>query len=203
MPFLPNIPQTTDKLSISQGNILNNFTILGAIAGNSNASSASINASSGFNWINLPAQGATPPAGSSFPSGNVALYSFINATSGRNELYINKTNAAGVVQIPSTASSLGFSSPVLGSSGYTYLPSGMILKWGVGSANGSNTISFTGQAFTVCLSVQLTVLQAGASDTNLSVRLVAITPTNFTAWGSPRTTVGSAAVTFYYLAIGY
>jgi hypothetical protein len=203
MAFLPNIPQATDKLSISQGNILNNFTILGAIAGNANASSASINASSGFNWINLPAQGATPPGGSSFPAGNVALYSFINATSTRNELYINKTNASGVVQIPSTASTLGTSSPGLGSAGYTYLPSGMILKWGAATITGSGTVSFIGQAFTVCLSVQLTVLQAGASDTNLAVRLVAITNTNFTAWASPRTTVGSTAVTFYYLAIGY
>lgn len=204
MAFLPLIPQATDKLSISQGNILNNFTILGAIAGNANAASASINNSSGFNWINLPSQGSIPPSGSSFPATNVALYSAVNGSSTRNELYINKTNAAGVVQIPATASTLGATAaPILGTAGFTYLPSGMILKWGSGSATGSNVISFTGPAFTVCLSVQLTVLQAGASDANLAVRLVAITPTNFTAWGSPRITTGSAAVNFYYLAIGY
>ncbi len=203
MAFLPLIPQSTDKLSISQGNILNNFTILGAIAGNANAASGSLNSTAGFNWIYLANQGATPPAGSAFPAGQVAAYSFINATSTRNELYINKTQASGVVQIPATASTLGTSTPILGTDGYTYLPSGLLLKWGPGTANGSAVTSFTGPAFTVCLSVQLTVLQAGASDTNLSVRLVAITNTGFTAWGSPRITTGSAAVSFYYLAIGY
>jgi|SoiMetStandDraft_2_1073263.scaffolds.fasta_scaffold00037_15 hypothetical protein len=203
MAFLPLIPQSTDKLSISQGNILNNFTILGAIAGNASAASASINSTSGFNWLYFPNQGATPPAGSSFPAGDVALYAFNNVTSTRDELYINKTLASGVAQIPSTASTLGTATPLLGTDGYTYLPSGLILKWGPGTANGSAVIAFAGPAFTVCLSVQLTVLQAGALDTDLAVRLVAITNANFTAWGSPRSTTGSAAVSFYYLAIGY
>ena len=203
MAFLPLIPQSTDKLSISQGNILNNFTILGAIAGNANVSSNSLNTTSGFNWVYLSNQGSTPPAGSSFPAAAVSLYSYTNATSTRNELYINKTNNPGVVQIPATASTLGTATPLLGTDGYTYLPSGLLLKWGPGTANGSAVTNFSGPAFTVCLSVNLTVLQAGASDTNLSVRLVSITNTGFTAWGSPRTTTGSAAVNFYYLAIGY
>lgn len=203
MAFLPLIPQSTDTISISQGNILNNFTILGAIAGNANSASASLNSTAGFNWVYLPSQGATPPTGSSFPAGEVALYSYTNATSTKNELYINKTQDSGVVQIPVTASTLGTSTPLLGTDGYTYLPSGLLLKWGPGTANGSAVTSFSGPAFTVCLSVQLTVLQAGASDADLAVRLISIVNTGFTAWGSPRSTTGSAAVSFYYLAIGY
>lgn len=130
MPFLPDIPQSTDQLSISQGNILNNFTILGAIAGNANASSGSINTSgtnSGFNWIYLPPNNATPPAGAAFPAGNVGIYSANNARTGFNEVYLNKTTAAGIVQIPSTACRLGGTD---NGNGWTYLPSGLKMAWG-------------------------------------------------------------------------
>ena len=71
MAFLPNIPLSTDQLSVSQGNILNNFTILGAIAGNSFPSSASLATNSGFNWLYLPSNGAIPPTGSAFNEANV------------------------------------------------------------------------------------------------------------------------------------
>src|SRR5262245_3975285 len=110
MAFLPLTPQPNDQQSVSQGDILNNFTILGAIAGNANASSASINPTSGFNWIYLPPNGATPPAGAAFTAGNIGLYSAANAISGQNELYINKRNQATVVQVPATASILSVNS---------------------------------------------------------------------------------------------
>ncbi len=138
MPFLPLIPQATDQLSISQGNILNNFTILGAIAGNANASSASINTNAGFNWIYLPAQGATPPAAAQFPAGDVGLYSFTNATTGRNELYINHTIAGPtIVQTPMTAYG------VSGNQGWTYLPSGVKMIWGRGLINPGQQVTIT------------------------------------------------------------
>lgn len=127
MAFLPLIPQSTDQLSISQGNILNNFTILGAIAGNANNSSASLNSTSGFNWLYLPPQGATPPAGALFAAGNVGLYSFTNAATGFNELYINKTMTSGIVQIPATAARQGGTNAA---NGWTYLPSGLKMAWG-------------------------------------------------------------------------
>ncbi|HTJ49062.1 MAG TPA: hypothetical protein VL443_06365 [Cyclobacteriaceae bacterium] len=128
MAFLPLIPQSTDQLSISQGNILNNFTILGAIAGNSNNSSASINNTAGFNWVYLPPQGAMPPAASNFAAGNVALYSANLAATGFNELYVNKTVTGPVVsQIPITACLQGGTNAA---NGWTYLPSGLKMAWG-------------------------------------------------------------------------
>jgi len=142
MAFLPGIPQSTDQLSVSQGNILNNFTILGAIAGNSSPSSASINSTSGFNWLYLPPQGSTPPAGSAFTSGNVGLYSATNASSSYNELYINKTTSAGVVQIPMTASSSGSVSG-LNATSWSYDASGMLKIGGKATTSGGTvTITF-------------------------------------------------------------
>jgi hypothetical protein len=143
MAYLYNIPQGTDKLSISQANTLNNFVILGAIAGNASASSTSINATSGFNWVYLPPQGSIPPAGSAFTAGNVALYSALNSGSGQNELYINRTNPSStVIQIPLTAYNSG---TVSGASAVSwgYLPSGMLMISGKNiTSGGTVTITF-------------------------------------------------------------
>jgi hypothetical protein len=210
MAFLPNIPQSTDQLSVSQGNILNNFGILGAIAGNSNNSSASINATSGFNWLYLATQGATPPASSGLTSGNVAMYSGLNATTSQNELYINKLNQATVTQIPATASNLSITSAPASNTGFfTYLPSGLIL------VGGNKTGLLTGLTLTTIASVPLTQLLcvlvspyngSTNADLNFAVRLVAITGANtFTSYFSSRTGSGPASgqTGFQWLAIGY
>lgn len=163
MPFLYNIPQATDQLSISQADILNNFSILGAIAGNASNASSSLNAASGFNYINLPNNGSIPPVGSSFPAGNIALYASTNPTTSQNELYINKTNQATVVQIPATASSLSITSaPAQFTPGWTYLPSGLLLKWG-SQANTNPTninLNAVGPAYTGLLSAQFSAFNA-------------------------------------------
>lgn len=209
MAFLPLIPQSTDQLSTSQGDILNNFTILGAIAGNANAASAAINSSSGFNWIYLPSQGAIPPAGSAFPAANIGLYSATNPTTSKNELYVNKTNQATVKQIPMTASSLSIASaPASNAGGWTYLPSGLLLKFGNSTANGNTAFTFAAlnpgaPAFTQVLSMVLTPAYSNASDGNGFVRLSNFTGAGFNAYGSQRTTTSTQAVSFQYLAIGY
>jgi len=207
MPFLPNIPQATDQLSISQGNLLNDFTILGSIAGNANASSASINNNSGFNWVYLPPQGSTPPAGSSFTAGNIGIYSANNAISTQNELYVSKQNQVTTVQIPITASILSQNSaPALLTAGWTYLPSGILLKWSANiTANGQTNISFPGGApvFTTCMTVLVQIADGGAGDVNKAIRLTGVGAASFDVYGSFRTTTGAAAVTFTYLAIGY
>ena len=209
MAFLPSIPQSTDQLSVSQGNILNNFTILGAIAGNGNSASASINATSGFNWIYLQSQGATPPAGAAFPAGDIGLYSFTNAGTGKNELYINKTDEATVVQIPITASSLSItSSPATGTAGWTYLPSGLLLKFGGGTATGNTAFTFSAlipsaPAFTQVLSMTVCTNSGLGTDTDTFARLGTFSGSGFNVYGSQRTVVANRAVFFQYLAIGY
>lgn len=211
MAFLPNIPQPTDQLSISQGDILNNFTILGAIAGNINPASASLNVTSGFNWINLPNNGATPPAGSAFPAGNIGLYGSLNATTGKNELYINKTNQATVVQVPATASTLSITSAPASNAGmWTFLPSGLLLKSGNASGLLSGLVTVTptgGPAFTQILSVIVSPFNSSSTgDLNFAVRLVDInSATTFRVYVSNRTSAGAASgqTGLQFLAIGY
>lgn len=182
MAFLPAIPQSTDIISVSQGNILNNFMILGAIAGNSNPASTSINATSGFNWVYLPPQGSTPPAGASFPSGNVGIYSALNSGSGQNELYINRTNPAStVIQIPLTAYNNGSVSSSAAVS-WAYLPSGMLTISGRNiTSSGTVTITFNSTGGLASFpgfssfisSIQLTPINPSASA--ISMRVVSYT----------------------------
>ena len=211
MPFLPNIPQATDQLSVSQGNILNNFTILGAIAGNANPASASINNNAGFNWLYLPTNGASiPPAGSSFPAANVALYSATDSVTSKNELYINKTNNSGLVQIPATESILGTSNPVpgtFGGTGWTMLPSGIKLVWGTitGSNVGPTTVTLTGnQVFAhTILSIQCTIISANATPLQALVRVQTISANSFTAVTSDVTGTAFSPFHFMYFIVGW
>lgn len=213
MPYLPLIPQSTDQLSVSQGNILNNFGILGAIAGNTNASSASLNNNSGFNWVYLPSNGSIPPAGASFTAGQIGIYSATNANTTKNELHINKTNQATVVQVPMTASILSSTSaPATFSNGWTYTPSGLLLMWGMGdtgnTAAGSYVISLTGAFpdYATIFNVQLTPIANGAVDPNSSYNLQAVLTAgqNITVRQSARITSGGATTNtqFFYFITG-
>lgn len=211
--FLYNIPQSTDQLSVSQGNILNNFGILGSIAGNTNAASASLNDTSGFDWLYLATQTASPPSAALFPSGTVGLYSFNNTTSGQNELYVNKTNQSTVTQIPITASILSTtSSPANNSNGWTYTPSGLLIMWGksdTGSTNaGSYVISFPGgfPAFAKIFNMQLTPISLGSADPNSSYNMQAVLTAgqNFTVYQTSRSRQAQSTnfTQFFWLAIG-
>lgn len=211
MAYNNNIPQPTDLISVSQGDLLNNFqaiqTLIGVNHVNFNTSDQGKHM-----WVTFPQQGAIPPAGSGFLSTELGVYNAVNATTTQNELYINKTNQATVVQVPMTASILSNNSTPpytlnYGGQGWSYLPSGIIIKWGfVTSATGNTLVDFTGlgQTYTALLSVQLTPQYTLATDADFAVRISQIiSMTQFSAWVSPRTTTGTATGNFQWLTIGY
>lgn len=213
MPYLPKIPKPTDQLSVSQGNMLNNFGILSAIAGNSNPSSSSLNIDSGFNFINFATQSSTPPDIADFQANVVGLYTYSNTITGQTELYVNKTNQATVKQIPITASVLSTTSaPALGSAGWTYLPSGILMKWGRTPAiNASDPFPFlypTGSnipVFNTVFTVLITDIDANSGGGAPFDHVVTIQSGTMSATGfsliyhntPPATTIVN------YLAVGY
>lgn len=205
MAYDPNIPQATDLLSQSQSDIQSNFAALKVLIDINHETFG--NAQEGkHKYVELPVQTPSPPI--AFAAGEIALYSFLNATTTKNELYINKTNQATVVQIPATASILSTNSnPGLNVAGWTYLPSGILMKWGSGSANGNTAFTFpvaaTIPVFTNVMSMQLCTAYSNIADGDGFVRLSTFTNLGFTAFGSARTTVTTNAVMFQYLAIGY
>jgi len=207
MAYIYNIPQATDQLSVSQGQILGNFTALGAIAGNASNSSASLNATAGFNWVYLPHQGATPPAGSAFAAGEVALYSANNAATTFNELYINKTTSAGVVQIPVTAYANG---AIAGNTAvsWSYLPSGMLMIGGQNTTVGGTVTvtlnatangglnSFPGFASFISYITCIRIDNSGSSTTVMRVRAFTL---NTITFGLAN---GATDSTFFWSAFG-
>ncbi len=205
MAFLPLIPQPTDQLSVSQGNILNNFTILGAIAGNANVGSATINNTAGFNSINLALQGGTVP---SF-NGNNGFWAGTYAVTTKNELWAQYQQGAGQFQYPISASTLSNTpTPGTGVDSWCYLPSGMIMKQGSGTTTaGAYTYNFPVGAnipvFTQVLDVVIGTYDLSPVDTDTFVRLRNFNPTQLLLYGSARTTVTPKIAGFSYIAIGY
>ncbi len=209
MAFNANIPQATDLLSTSQGQILGNFTQLNT-AWLKNHVDFNAGDAGKHKWVTFPQQGATPPAGSAFAGSEVGLYNAISAGprgTGINELYANKQSFAGVKQIPATASILSTSSPNGFSFGWTYLPSGIIMYWGNDSGTGgSKTVTFPTANIPLMsqvVSAQVTTYLGTNQQVDSFARLVAAGPTAIQVWCSQRTTINNAAVSFTYLVIGY
>lgn len=204
MAYNSAIPQANNKLSQSQNDLLNNFTALGAIAGVSGVpNSASLNNTAGFNFVYLPPQGATPPVGSAFGN-NIGLYSFNNATTTKNELYVHKQQNATTTEVPMTASTLSNSTPVGLTQGYTYLPSGIILAWGsqlilnAGITTVNIPFTFSNANRILFVTISPSGLASGGAVTG-QVSFIAVTGTNtFTASAQ-----GPVNVVGKFLVIGY
>jgi hypothetical protein len=206
MPYDPNSPAANQLLSVSQPIIQGNFAIIDTSFQVNHVAFNGGTDNGKHKYVELPVQLASPPI--VFPAGEIAAYSFLNAITAVNELYVNKTNQATVVQIPATASILSTSSnPGLNVTGWTYLPSGILLKWGQGTANGNTAFVFPVAAnipvFTNVMSMQLCTAYSNVTDGDGFARLSTFTNLGFTAFGSARTTTTTKNVSFQWLAIGY
>jgi hypothetical protein len=233
MAYMFDIPKATDQLSISQGQLLANFNALGAIAGSNANSSASLNVTSGFNWVYLPTDGRTdpadtPPPAAAFAAGENAIYSVLKTYSPGpqqsifSEIYINKTintriptilppgNIATptLVQIPMTEFRLSFQP----NSGWTYLPSGLKIVWGTVIKSGgvpsstftyANLLDFPG--FQVMTSVpQLTLFQPAGGLTRAFPVVDTATLLNFSVrWSLSDVPVGFTAQLAGNYTIGF
>lgn len=206
----PNSPAANQLLSVSQPIIQNNFTqIQNSFDVNHIDFDAGTN-NGKHKYVEMPAQTSSPPI--VFPAGELALYSFLNPTTAVNELYVNKTNQATVVQVPMTASTLSSNSvPAANTVVWTYLPSGLLIQSGgfTGTLSGSQTVNTNTVGipnFNQIITVIVCPYNPTAGDLDFAVRLINITgATTFTVYVSSRTTVGAASgqTGFKYLAIGY
>jgi hypothetical protein len=215
MAYTYNIPNAGDQLSVSQGQIKNNFIALGAIAGNSPTNgSQSLNSAPGigFNFVNLANQGASIPSTST----NNYIYSAVSTTTDLPEVYINYN--AGTDQTLVTGSVLGNTpAPASLANGWTSLPSGIILKWGTAACTSATSFTFPATdaggndipEFTQVLNLQLTVRVGPGGGITPVVTAFSVTPTTFTPaivgitnnvnWTPPTATTANLS----YFAIGY
>ncbi len=188
MAYQSTIPQPTDRLRTSQGDLLGNF------AATSGGLGTMLNPNQGY--IQFPNQGATPTPTLTQPG----LYGSTPALTNVEELFIAK-NVAGpsFIQVPMTASTLSLNAnPVRGNSCFAYLPSGFIIQWGSFSGASTNTpvnfaIPFPTRPLTVVCSLNST-------SANLTAVLYV---SNFVPASFNINFTGGATVAADYIAIGF
>lgn len=202
MAYTPNIPDATDRPSDSQSLIQANFNSLDTAFAVNHEALNSANEGK-HKYISFPVQ-VTSPLTPPFVSGEVGMYSFLNAATAQNELYISKLNQATDTQIPFTASTLSVTSaPAANTSGWTYLPSGLLMKWGYANGTGITNVLYDATVpFGAVFSVVVTPT-SGTGSSNIKVNVHSSATNKFEA----KCTLHSnwqtnANVIFYYIAIG-
>lgn len=142
-------------------------------------------------------------AAPSTTSNEIALYCIDPAlTTAGSELYLRRESNG--VSVPMTAARFDSGTTF---DGWSFLPSGILIKWGtITTAGGNRTTNFsTGAsfpAFTAVYRAFLTPVSSSSTDVDVAIRLRTLTTTSFSYYGSPRTTTGAKAMTFNYLVIG-
>lgn len=184
--YNPLIPQPTDIIANSQGQILNNFGAIQTLVDADHVDFAAVGA--GFhNQSTYPIQAGAPAA----TGGAVRFFSLTSALTSQPELQYQRQSGSTA---PAAVQQTEFTSAGWASPGWAVLPSGILLKWGTGSGNGSVTVTFP---------------VAGTIPVYNAILIAFLTPTsNISAYVSAQTTttltvVTSALGSFNYLAIGY
>jgi len=204
LAYTPNIPQATDRPSDSQSLMLANFTAIDTVNSINHVAFDDASGDQGkHKYISFPVQ-ATSPLTPPFVSGEVGMYSFLNAATNKNELYISKLNQATDTQIPFTASSLSLvSAPAANTSGWSYLPSGLLIKWGMVTGSGIvNAVYDATVPFGAVFSVNVSPTSGtGSSNIKVNVHSSLNSKVEVKCTLHSNYTV-NANVTFYYFAVG-
>ena len=187
MAYQNNIPQPTHRKSKSQGDILGNFAALNS-------------------WGNGYGEFTTQTVVPSFPVGDDGLYTKLFSTTNTKELFVHKQVLVGTKEIPLTSSILSTTTPASSLNGWTYLPSGIILRWQSITGNGLTTATLSGAttpAFTQIFTILVSPFSSTTGDDNFAVRLVSIdSGTQFKVYFSSRNGSGAAAGGAKVLIIG-
>jgi len=198
--FTPNVPQGPQKISGTQNTILNNFQAIDELV---SVNHVSFNTASDFGkhkWASFPVQGAAP----ALIVGECGIYNKANTDSTKNELHIQKQNFAGTVDIPFTAAKMGSATPFGCKLGWSYLPSGLLIKWGSKTTPTTSTlvpvtVDCGGPNFTEVFQVLVTGRSNAINPFTACLTAAAVAPTgNFTV----KTSSAGADRVVSYLVIG-
>lgn len=196
MTFNPNIPQGADPFSQSQGQIQTNFSTSNTIFNlNHVAFDDSTVADRGKHRRSDYLQVAAPGS----LANELAVYQ--KASGGSSNLFFQRDNVATEVQLTGP-------NPIVAGTGETFLPGGILIKWGTTSGTGDDSKTFAGLGLTAfpnnCFVVQTQILNAGGGPTTVNqfVSMRAVSATGFTFTATNRVAKTSDTVTFYFIAIG-
>lgn len=195
MPAYNDAPQPGYSKAYAQPLIRENFS---SIETAWNINHVAINHGTNYGkhkYISFPEQSSSP----STAANEAALFSREGALSSVTELCFRRESDGSVIE---------FTGGTLAEPGWTRLPSGLLIKWGLSSGTGQATITFpvaaTVPAFSSIFTVSASVYgnAAGNTDTDTFVRVDSFTTTNFVIYATARTSTSTKLVNFSYLAIG-
>lgn len=200
MAYNQNIPQATDRISVSQPQILNNFiSIFNAF----NLNHVDFNAVGGgkHKFLQMPIQ-ATPPTTN---ASEVGLFSRTSPITASPQLAFRRENNGTIYEFTSSGGNITSQLMV----GWAQLPSGIIMKWGSDTINGSNTVTFpvldiNGNTPPVFTQTPLAFVSPTdlAGSANVAVTITGTNTTQLGVTCTQRTTTTNANVTFWYFVIG-
>jgi hypothetical protein len=177
--YNPNIPQSNERPSVSQSKILTNFQQLNTVFDEDHLTFNASENNGKHKAIHL--REVSDPT---TISNELGLY--VKETDSISELWLRRESNGTKIQLTSK-------NPTKATAGQTFLPGGIILKWGNSSVGAGGDISFPTQFPTACLNVQATVEDSSA----IYVSVKNISKTKFT------TTLSRSANSVRWLAIGY
>lgn len=200
MPYQPNIPQPTDQLDDSQGDILGNFQEIYNLVGVNHVQFGAAAGQGKHTEVTLPVNIAPTPTGLN----ELNIWSQVSANTNALELAWQRSGAGITTEL--TAARSTFVDP---KHGWSRFPSGLLIKWGVGTLAVNPTVvvyPLTEGAPAIVAPVFSNVfcvfLQALSVDPRVFITLDTAVPlnnANFTVRGQ---TSGVIPFDFYYLAIG-
>lgn len=197
MAYTNNTPQATDRVSDTQDPILQNFVNIPTLIG-ANHVGFDGTANEGKHTVISAVEQGAPPATA---VDEVALFSQLSTLSAQSELAIRKENNGAVTE---------FTSLGTGPTGWSYLPSGLLMKWGfTGAISGQTNILFstvgTTPAFTSVYQIMPFVFSVAAGDVDSAVRLTSLGPLDFDVYVSNRSTTNAATtpIIVRYIALGH
>lgn len=201
MAYNNNIPQAAETLKQSQPELLANFAAIGTWLSVDHNPFNTVDAGK-HQQVTFVQQMNTPD----IENNRICLYSKTptsGALTGVNELF--KVNSFGSdntaeKEFPMTASEqLAI--------GYSYLPSGLLLKWGTVTKTGNATINFpnsgTEPQYQAIVYAGVCAENFSLTDPNVAVTLVSYNTTSLNVFVSQRTTNNAATTFVSYIAIGW
>lgn len=199
-PYTPMYPPDGSSLGATKSTIRANldgtFQTLGVDHFNNNGINGTLTGPAGYHaQVRMPAQSGIPVTA----SGQLALYAQLGE--GGTELFmVREGNPATAVQL--TVASSTFTNIVAATNGFTFLPGGLLLQWGMSNVttpNNVNTIAFNTAFLEPAYNVSLTIRTSGTSNHASSAYVIGTTATNFTM---DLGDVPSNITGFYWQAIG-
>lgn len=186
--YNPIIPQPTDKLSASQGQLLVNFTELNSQFGVDHTSfnNSGSNGDGKHKKCTLKEQSPAPTAGAN----EMVLYTAEDPTTNVSDCFLGRESAGDILRISD--------SNLVPSAGNGRTVDGLQIRCAVVNMTSQNQVFTFSKAFpSSCIAVLATNTLTGNKD--LQINVTAKTTTSFTAFA-----VGSSSlpVSFAYVAIG-